>query len=309
MGQRIVVLGGHGFLGQHVVRLARQAGDDATALSRRDGVDVTRLESLVPRLGEIQPAAVINCAAHVGSLHYVSRFAADVVHDNMQIILNLYRAVQQACPAALVVNPVSNCSYPGAAVVQKEAEWLDGPVHDSVLAYGNPRRMIQVVAECYCKQYGTRSINWLVANAYGPGDALDPDKVHAMNGIVIRLIQAQRGGRREFEIWGTGRPVREWCYIEDAARILVASLQQEGTQTYPVNLGQNKGYSIAEIAELAARELGYDVRFTFNTKFPDGAPTKVLDDARFRQLHPHFAFTPIAEGLRRTIEYYQAELP
>ena len=307
MATKVLVLGGTGFLGKHVVRLATEKGCDVSSLSRSEGCDVTDLPAFTARLRELQPQVVINCAAHVGSVHYVTRHAAEVVHDNMQIILNLYRGVQQACPAAKLVNPISNCSYPGDANIHYEPDWFQGKVHDSVLAYGNPRRMIYVVAECYRKQYGLESVNWLIANAYGPGDYTDPDKVHAMNGIIIRMIQAQRAGDRTFEIWGTGKPVREWCYIEDAARILVDSVEMDA-QVYPLNLAQNRGYSVAEIAETAAGLLQYDVQFDFNTSYADGAPTKILDDRQFRKRFPEFEFTPLAKGIENTIEYYRTRL-
>ncbi len=307
MADNMVVTGGTGFLGRHVVRLARDAGHQVSSISRREGCDITDLDALTARLQELNPDVIINCAAHVGSVHYVTRHAADVVHDNLQIILNLYRGVQRACPQAKVINPISNCSYPGAADVHHEPDWFDGPVHDSVLAYGTPRRMIYVVSECYRRQYGLKSVNWLVANAYGPGDYTNPDKVHALNGIIIRLIGAQQAGQPSFEIWGTGKPIREWCYIEDAARILVDSVAMD-EQVYPVNLAQNKGYSIAEIARIAAEALEYDVEFALNTDYPDGAPVKVLDDRQFRQRFPGFRFTPLQEGIRSTIDYYRHAL-
>jgi GDP-L-fucose synthase len=304
---KIVVLGGKGFLGKHVVRLLAQSSHTVRTLSRSDGCDITRLDQITAALREAQPDAIINCAAHVGSLHYVTTYAADVIHDNTLMIANTYRAVQQACPRARLINPISNCSYPGAANTHYEPDWQNGPVHDSVLAYATPRRLFHAFAESYRKQHGLKSVNWLIANSYGPGDYTDPNKVHALNGIIIRLIKAQRAGERTFEIWGSGKPLREWSYIEDDARILVDSLAIE-EQTYPVNFAQNKAYSIAEIAEIAAKALGYGVEFVFNTKMADGAPIKILDDRIFRGKYPAFRFTPLDTGIRNTIEYYQEVL-
>ena len=191
-----------------------------------------------------------------------------MMHDNLQMIVNLYRAVERVCPQTKVIHPLSNCSYPGDSVRQCESQWLDGPVHPSVLAYGPHRRMIYELAECYRQQYGIRTVTWLVPNAYGPGDATDPDKVHALNGIIIRLILAQRAGAESFEIWGSGTPIREWGYVEDIARILLDSLELE-ERVYPLNLAQNRGWSILEIAAMAARLLQFPVRFTLNTRLPD----------------------------------------
>ena len=304
---RVIVLGGTGFLGKHVVRLLRAAGHEAVSLSRKEGCDIADFPSFTCRLLEERPEAIINCAAHVGSVQYAVKFAADMIRDNTQMILNIYEGIRRACPQVKLINPLSNCSYPGEANTHYEPAWQDGAVHDSVLAYGSTRRMIHALAESYRKQCGLRSVNWLIANAYGPGDHLDPNKVHALNGIVIRLMQAQRAGHKSFEIWGTGKPIREWVYVEDAARILIESLKV-GEQVYPMNLAQNKAYSITEISQIVARILRYDVELRFNTSYVDGAPFKILDDRLFRQSYPEFQFTPLEMGIHRTIEGYRATL-
>ena len=306
--KKVVVLGGTGFLGKHVMQRLAAQGHTAIALSRANGTDLRDLGALSAQLRTVQPDVILNCAAHVGSLHYVTTFAAEVVSDNLLMLVNLYRAAQATAPNALIVNPISNCSYPGAADIHTENEWEMGAVHDSVLAYGAPRRMIFAIAESYRKQYGTRSVNWLVSNAYGPGDHLDPNKVHALNGIIIRLIQARRRGDQTFVLWGTGKPLREWVYIEDVAKMLVQSAELATPQVRPVNLAQNKAWSIAEIAEMAAATMQYPVQLVCDTSKPDGAPVKILDDKLFRSQWPEFAFTPLHSGIANTIAYYENAL-
>lgn len=302
--KKVLVLGGSGFLGKHVLKTLEGKQYQVTSLSRREGCDINDLPAFTARLSTEKPDVIINCAAHVGSVQYAIQYAGDMIHDNMQIVLNIYKGVQQACPSAKIINPISNCSYPGEANTHYEPEWDNGAVHDSVLAYASVRRMIYACAESYRKQYKIESVNWLIANAYGPGDYTDPNKVHALNGILIRLIVAQRKGDKTFEIWGSGKPIREWVYIEDAARIMVDSIELEA-QVYPLNLAQNKAYSITEIAEIGAKALNYGVELTFNTKFADGAPFKILDDRQFRQKYPDFAFTPLNVGIENTINYYK----
>jgi GDP-L-fucose synthase len=307
MKRKVIVLGGYGFLGSHVCAKLKKLGIPFVPVSRRTGCDARSFESLFSVFRQHSPTHIINCAAHVGGVQYVMRYGADIVYDNLLILNNLYRVTNLAFPKAVIINPVSNCSYPGNSSSLKEPEWEMGPLHSSVLSYASTRRMIYALSQCYWDQYKLKSINWLVPNAYGPGDYLDPDRVHALNGIILRLIRSKRQKSKTFEIWGTGKPTREWIYIEDAAKILVDSLDLT-KQIYPINIAQNKAYSVVEIAQMAADALKYPVRFTFNTKYGDGAPAKILDDKQFRKHYPEFKFTPIKKGISKTIEYYEKNL-
>ena len=306
--KRILVLGGAGFLGSHVAAELQAAGFEAVVRSRRTGLDLCDYASARSGLADVQPDVVMNCAAHVGSVHYVTEFAASVAHDNMQMALNLYKAVQESCPRAHVINPLSNCSYPGDANIHYEPDWWNGAVHDSVLPYGTTRKMVYVVAQCYARQHGIRTTNFLVANAYGPGDYLEPNKVHALNGMIIRLLRAKWTNQPHFEIWGTGKPIREWVYVRDVARIMVDAISRDDERVYPINIAQNHGSSIGDLAKMIASAVGYDGELAFNTQFQDGAPIKVLDDRQFREAYPDFCFHPIEDGIRDTVAYYEAEL-
>lgn len=300
----MVVLGGYGFLGKQVVNECQKKRFDTVILSRRNGYDILDFPKFASKLKEEKPYAIINVAAHVGSVHYAITYAAEMLRDNMQLIINMYEAVKLASPQTKIINPISNCSYPGEANTHYEPDWEKGSVHDSVLPFASTRRMIYAFARSYQKQYGIKSVNWLIANAYGPGDYTDPSKVHALNGIVIRLIKAQKNGDKTFEIWGTGKPLREWVYIQDVAKILVDSLSLD-EQIYPLNFAQNKAYSIKEIGEIIAELLNYKVTLIYNTKFPDGAMYKILDDRQFRSKYKKWHFTPIKKGIKNTIDYYK----
>ncbi len=305
---RVLVTGGHGFLGKHVVAALMRAGHEALPRSRRDGLNLLEAQSIRDVLSREKPDAIIHCAAHVGSVHYVARHAGSVFHDNAMMALNLYAAVTELLPGARIINPLSNCSYPGAADVQIEGQWFDGPVHDSVMSYGNAKRFIHVLAACHQKQSGVRSVSFLVPNAFGPGDYTDPDKTHALNGMIIRMIGAQQRSEREFEVWGTGKPVREWGYIKDIAAILVAGLNIQTQPGQPINVAQNAGHAVGDSARLIAEAVGFEGSLKFNTSFQDGAMRKVLDDRVFRSLFPDFKFTDHRQGIRETVAYYRSIL-
>jgi GDP-L-fucose synthase len=306
---KILVLGGQGFVGKYFVNeLSKIIENDVVSASRRDGLDLTDLKSTQKWLSGVKPDAIINCAAHVGSVHYVTSYAANVLTDNIRMTLNIYDSAKDICPNARIINPLSNCSYPGDADIQCESEWWNGQVHDSVYAYGNYKRFVYVTAKCYQNQYKLKSFNYLIPNTYGPGDSADPNKTHALNGMIIRMIKANREEQLSFEIWGTGKPVREWGYIDDMVSIMMTGLDSDLDLIYPINVAQNKGYSVAETAKLIAKAIGYRGELVFNPAYQDGAPRKVLDDQRFRTLFPAYKFTDHEEGIRRTVQYYQSIL-
>lgn len=305
---KVAVIGGHGFVGERLVRALRASGHDAVPGSLRDGIDLRDAEGTARWLERLAPEAVMNLAAHGGALHYVATHQADVLHDNVQMALSLYQAVRRVCPSARVINTLANCSYPGDAHIHYEPDWWMGEVHESVYAFGNAKRFTYVVSRCYARQYGIRTVNFLMPNTFGPGDHVDLDRTHALNGMIIRLIRAQRAGDPEFVVWGTGSPVREWGYVDDIVALLVRGLTIDADLTYPVNIAQNHGASIRESAETIARIIGYQGRLVFDTSRPDGAPRKVLDDRRFRELFPDFRFTDHEDGIRETVAYYQSVL-
>jgi GDP-L-fucose synthase len=310
MKLKILVLGGYGFVGRNLVNILKNNPDNYQIFiaSRANGVDLTGYENTKKHLSEILPDVIINCAAHVGSINYVTNFAADVVHDNVQMSLNIYKAVLKTCSNAKIINLLSNCSYPGSADIQTESKWWDGPVHDSVFSYGNAKRMLYVISRCYAGQYNIKSVNFLIPNTFGPGDSTDPNKTHALNGMILRMLEAQKRGDKEFEIWGTGSPVREWAYVDDVVNIIIKGVDTEEDLINPINLAQNKGYTIKQSAQFIAEAIGFKGKLVFNTEKPDGAPIKILDDKKFRQIFPDFVFFDHKKGIANTVEYYKLML-
>jgi GDP-L-fucose synthase len=271
--------------------------------SRTSGCDLLDIPSAWARLDQFRPDYIVNCAALVGSVNYVSDYAADVVDVNMRLVLNAYKiAVQMR--ETVVINPIANCAYPGVMDTYEERSLWDGPIHPSVLSYGSTRRMMWVLAKCYFEQYGVRSINLVVPNMYGPFDSTNPNKTHALNALVIKFVRASRNGSEEVEVWGTGKPIREWLYVGDFAALVGQAIQQQDKTMEPVNLGQNRGYSVDELVGVLVRTTGYKGRIIHNLRYPDGAPKKVMDDSYFRQRFPGFQFTPLEVGLATTVDYY-----
>ena len=306
-----LVLGHTGFVGKNLVKYLSLFDNRVIGLSREqcDLRDCGQLSSALDRIvedfGDID--VIFNCAANVGSVHYVTANAASVISDNSYIALNLYKTVLERAPRATVVNLMSNCCYVDGTQIQKEEEWLAGPVHPSVFSFGNFKRVLYYVSKCYEIQHNIKSINLMFSGIYGPGDSTDPNKVHALNGMIIRMLSAIKNNDEKFEVWGTGKPIREWIYIDDVCKILLQSLKNIKI-IEPVNVAQGEGFAISETAHCIANAIGYRGKLTFNTDYQDGAPIKILGMGKFKDLFQGYSFYDHQEGISQTVKYYKEVL-
>lgn len=308
---KVVLLGANGFAGRNVADTLRQHEVAFIGASLSTGLDLRDPTATAAFLRAHQPTHIVNCAAHVGSLHYVTAQAADVVADNSRMILGMYEAVARECPRAVVINPIANCAYPAAADVFREDEWWNGHLHRSVLSYGTSRRLLWTVAECFQMQYGVRSIHLLTPNMYGPYDSTDPNKAHALNALISKFVKAGHTGQAELAVWGTGAPIREWLYAPDFGRLIWDVLQDPSRPglEQPTNLAQNDGLSVKELVNIIQAKFNYRGQLTWDANKPDGAPKKVMDDTKFRTVFPGFQFTPFEDGIAATVGYYESVFP
>ena len=301
---KIVILGSTGFIGKSLLTRLIQEGHAVVTAEKSSGIDLRDYQQVVSFLKSAKPEVIFNLASHGGSVHYVKSRAADVYFDNVQMALNLYKAISEIDPKIKIIQPFSNCSYPGDSDVQKEEEWLSGDVHPSVFSFGNSKRSIFYISKCFKQQYGINSVNVLFPNTYGPGDSTDPNHTHALNGMIIRMLKAKQSGDDQFVVWGTGAPIREWAYIDDFIDILVRCLGIESLE-YPVNMGQERGYSIANSARLIKKACGYGGDIVFDTQYTDGDPVKIVSKQNFEKLFEDFEFYDHFKGIKNTIEYYK----
>jgi GDP-L-fucose synthase len=223
------------------------------------------------------------------------------------MFINIFKVISEVNPNILLINPLANCSYPGETLdILEESNWWEGIVHKSVESYGNTKKIGFILSECYKKQYGINTINLLVPNAYGPFDYTDEERTHAMNGIILRLIKAKRNNDKNFIIWGTGTPIREWIYMEDTARIIKHIVDNNlFNLPNPINLGQEQGVSITESVKMVQEVLDMNLNIDYDSSKIDGAPKKIMSNKLFKQFFPDFNFTEIKEGIEKTIQYYE----
>ncbi|MGQ9864484.1 MAG: NAD-dependent epimerase/dehydratase family protein [Bacteroidia bacterium] len=304
--KKIMLLGANGFVGTHVREYLKKNGLSTINITRKEA-DLLIENQVEDLIKKYKPDYLVNCAAKVGSLHYVTRWAANVIVENTQMILNIYQAISKHSPHTIIINPIANCAYPGKINIYKEDHLWDGNIHPSVMPFGASRRHLLYMAQCFLWQYNIRTINLLVPNMYGPYDSTNPDKAHALNALISKFVKSEKTNKNEVEVWGSGIAIREWLYAEDFAKIVYLIIHQKDTMGWdePLNIAQNFGLSIRELVTLINKNFNNKFTIRYNTDMPDGAPKKVMDDTRFKKFFPNFQFTPLDYGIAQTIEYYR----
>jgi GDP-L-fucose synthase len=308
---KVLILGGDGFVGTNVKNVLVDQGFQCFTASRKTGVDLRNLEEVISLYKKIRPTVIVNCAAHVGSLNYVTQHAADVVLDNTKMILAIYEGLVFAELKPLIINPIANCAYPAKADTFIEDNWWDGHLHRSVLSYGSTRRTLWTVSECFNMQYQIRTISLLVPNMYGEHDSADPNKAHALNALISKFVKAEKTDQKQLEIWGSGVAIREWLYAKDFGRIVAEIIKDPymiGLEE-PLNIAQNFGLSVKELVRLIQKSFKFTGDIYWNLNMPDGAPKKVMDDRKFRKVFPGFQFTDFEIGIQNSISYYNELYP
>lgn len=300
--RKVLLLGGSGFLGKEVQKELQRQHISYFAPEHSEGFDLRVkgiLDEIIPSL-EID--AVINCAAHVGGISYGLKNKSAIFEDNSLIVAEVLRAFGKF--GFLLVNPISNCAYPGSLSEYSEEKFWYGAIHDSVLAYGTTRRNLVAGSQIYASQFNLKVANLCFPNLYGPGEDKNPEKAHALGGLCNRMVRAKRESSESFEVWGSGEPIREWLFVQDAARALVLSLGIN--KCLPLsNFGSGVGVSIGHLAYCIKEKIDYKGDIVFDTSKPDGAKEKrMIIGSGPKQL----GWKPevdLSGGLDRTLEWYQ----
>jgi GDP-L-fucose synthase len=301
--KKIFVPGGNGFLGKRVVKKLKEKSIEYVFLSLRDGYDFRNFEQTKELFEKEKFDVVINCAAFVGGIQFGYEKPGEIFYNNILLSTNLMEAARLT-DVKRFINPISNCSYPARLTKDfKEEQWWDGPLHESVLVYGFVRKASWVQSWAYYKQYGFEAINLILPNMYGPGDHFDETRSHALGALIMKFAEAKRKNFPSVTVWGTGKPIREWLYVDDGAEVLIKSLEIEPT-VEPINVGVGKGISILELAELIKEVVGYRGEIIFDKSKPDGAPYKTMNNTRLKKIFNWVPPTSLREGIEKTVDWY-----
>ncbi len=305
-GKSVTVTGGAGFLGSFVLEELRKQGCQDIFIPRSRDYDLREIKSIRQMLKDAQPDMVIHLAARVGGIGANRAHPAEFFYDNLVMSIPLFHECWRfGVKKFVAIGTV--CAYPKFTPAPfKEEDLWNGYPEETNAPYGLAKKMLLVQSQAYRQQYGFNSIFLLLTNLYGPGDKFDPENSHVIPALIRKCIEARKHNTKEIVVWGTGKPTRDFLYVEDAAEgILLAAERYNGDQ--PVNLGSGKEISIRELAELIARLTGFEGKILWDGSKPDGQPRRCLDTSKAERYFGFKAKISFEEGLRRAVEWYMVQ--
>ena len=323
--KRVLVTGATGFLGSHLMEILPKYGYQATVFDY-EMLNYENILSFFEQHDKFNYA--IHCAGYNGGIEFNRQKPFDIFYQNTVIGLNLLNA----CVGRVdkVVSIVASCAYPFAEPVEdadafvyrtkeimKEHCFLDDNPHPSVACHGYAKRNLQLASYYAKTQHNLNAICVCPTTLYGKGDSFLPEKTKVMGAMVKRFVDAVHNKDKEVVIWGSGKPLREFLYVEDAANLIVLAMEKYNDSQYPLNLGSGQEMSIRALAEMMAALTGFDGKIAFDISREDGQYRKRLDltkmhevlfgDCEYEMGGCGYGYTPLSVGIKRTIDYYRVK--
>jgi GDP-L-fucose synthase len=303
VNKRIVVTGGSGFLGKHLINRLERAGCHNVIVPIHKEYDLTRIDAIERLFNEQKPDVLIHMAAVVGGIGANRENPGRFFYENAIMGIQLIEAARRfGVEKTVVLGTI--CAYPKFTPVpfHEKALW-DGYPEETNAPYGLAKKMMLVQCQAYREQYGMNGIFLLPVNLYGPHDNFDLESSHVIPALIRKCVEAVKGGRKEIVLWGDGSPTREFLYVEDAAEgIYLATVHYDKSE--PVNLGSGMEISIGDLATTIGEMTGFTGQIVWDTSKPNGQPRRCLDVTRAEQEFKFRAATPFDIGLRKTIDWY-----
>jgi GDP-L-fucose synthase len=303
--RRVVVTGGHGFLGSFVVEKLRAAGAREVVVPRSQVHDL-RIQSEALRLyTDSRPDIVIHLAAVVGGIGANRANPGRFFYDNAMMGMNMIEAARIAGLEKFVCAGTI-CSYPKFTPVPfREEDFWNGYPEETNAPYGLAKKMLLVQLQAYREQFGLNGIYLTPVNLYGPRDNFDLETSHVIPALTHKCLETKQNAAAEIVAWGTGKATREFLYAEDAAEAIALAAEKYSKPTL-VNLGSGEEISVRDLLEMIRSLVGTTAEVRWDASRPDGQPRRCLDTSRAAAEFGWRAKTSLRDGLRKTIDWYKA---
>src|ERR1700676_4504312 len=303
--RRVVVTGGHGFLGAFVVEKLRAAGCRQITVPRSREYDLREKSEALRLYQDARPDAFIHLAAVVGGIGANRENPGRFFHANAIMGLNVIEAARIAGIEKFVCAGTI-CSYPKfTSVPFCEEDFWNGYPEETNAPYGLAKKMLLVQLQAYREQYGFNGIYLTPVNLYGPRDNFDLETSHVIPALIRKCIEAKQTDAPEIVAWGTGNATREFLYVEDAAEAIVLAAEKYSKPDL-VNLGSGEEISVRDLLEMIRTMVGAKGAVRWDHSKPDGQPRRSLDTSKAAREFGWRAKTSLRAGLKETIEWFTA---
>jgi GDP-L-fucose synthase len=300
---KIYVAGHRGLVGSAIVRNLEAKGYTNIIKKSHKELDLTNQEATRKFFEDERPEYVFLAAAKVGGINANNTYPADFIYENLMIQNNVIKAAHDFKTIKLLFLG-STCIYPKMAPQPiKEEYLLSGYLEPTNEAYAIAKIAGLEMCKFFKRQYGDNFISCMPTNLYGPNDNFDLNTSHVLPALIRKFHEAKVNNLPQVEVWGTGKPLREFLYIDDMADACVFLMENYDGEGH-VNIGTGDEISIGELAQLIKRVVGYEGDIVFNTNMPDGTPRKLTDVSKLHGLGWRYKIE-LEEGIRLTYEWFK----
>tara|TARA_B100001250_G_scaffold13960_1_gene12212 strand:- start:29477 stop:30391 length:915 start_codon:yes stop_codon:yes gene_type:complete len=299
---KILVFGSNGLVGNSLRRVLGNKKEFQVLFSTREDADLFSKNQTYSLIKKFSPDIVINAAAKVGGIHANNTYRSEFLLENLKININILESCIEY-PNIFIINLGSSCIYPlNSPNPISEDSFMNGKLEPTNSPYAIAKIAAIELAHSINIQYGHKVLNIMPTNLYGPNDNFSDIDSHVIPGLIARMHKAKLDKKETFNVWGTGKPLREFLYVDDLADSILFMIQN--THKFDlINVGSGKEVTIKELSNKIKSTINYSGEIKFDTKMPDGNPRKLLDSKKINNMGWK-ASTSLEKGLEKTYSWF-----
>ncbi len=302
----ILIFGSNGLVGKSLNKILSKAGEYNIISSTREETDLFNFNQTSEKISKVKPDVIINCAAKVGGIYANDTKRTQFLIENLKINLNI---LESSMPfnEIKIINLGSSCIYPlNAENPIKEDSFMDGKLEPTNSPYAMAKLTSIELGRSISSEYGHKIVNLMPTNLYGPNDNFDEEYSHVIPGLISRMHEAKKTNAKEFRIWGSGMPLREFLYVDDLSNCINFIIQNK-IESDLLNVGSGVEISILDLAKKIKTLVGFEGELNFDNTKPDGNPRKLLDSTNINSLG-WAASTNLDDGLKKTYSWFKENI-